>query len=99
MEQFDSAQSDSAPAVPLCRLKVIAGRPEACPEAQCALWEPGGAALPGRCAFELVDLEGRPEFAAWLLSVREALESNAQQLDDNETRRLFKRLLNESQGE
>jgi hypothetical protein len=92
-------QLDSAPARRLCRLKVIAGTPELCPEAECALWEPGGAALGGRCAFEQIDLEGRPEFAAWLLGVREALESNAQQAQDNETRRLFNRLLNESQGE
>lgn len=63
------------------------------------MWEPGGAALGGRCALEQVDLEGRPDFAAWLLNLRETLESSAQQAESDEARRLFYRLLNESQDE
>jgi hypothetical protein len=93
------AQLDSAPPARLCRLKVVVGTKEVCPEAGCALWEPGGAVLAGRCAFEQVDLEGRPEFAALLVGVREALESSAQRGESEEARRLFHRLLNESQGE
>jgi hypothetical protein len=80
-------------------LKHRVGTTEACPEQECPLWEPGGAALSGRCAFEQVDLEGRPEFAAWLLGLREALESAPRQAESGTVRRLFNRLLNESQAD
>jgi hypothetical protein len=59
----------------LCRLHATLGRAEECPENACAFWEPGGAVLAGRCAFEDLDVEGRPELAPFLLRIRERLES------------------------
>jgi hypothetical protein len=58
----------------LCRIAAVVGLPEACGEWRCPFWEPGGAALDGRCAVERLSLDGRPEVAAWLLGVRERLE-------------------------
>jgi hypothetical protein len=58
----------------LCQIAVVIGSGEACGEGRCPFWEPGGAALDGRCAVERLDLDGRPEVAAWWLGVRERLE-------------------------
>jgi len=80
----------------LCSLAAAAGRNEACPEGACPFWEPGGAALPGRCAFEQLDLAGEGELAGWLLELR-ALLGSADSQDGEETlRHLFRHLLNES---
>ena len=59
----------------ICRLERVAGRCTPCPEDACPFWEPGGAVLEGRCAFERLDLTGRPEVVAELLHVRHVLES------------------------
>jgi hypothetical protein len=77
----------------ICRLKDALGEREVC-TARCAFWEPGGAALPGRCAFEELELAGRTELAADLLAVRRKLEL-FEQTDDRELRGLYHRLLNE----
>ncbi len=58
-----------------CRLQQTIGVDEACPEAGCALWEPGGAVVDGRCAIEQIDLSDRPELARWLLEIRRTLET------------------------
>jgi hypothetical protein len=83
----------------LCRLEAQAGRKAFCPEATCPFWEPGGAVLEGRCAFELIDLEGRPALAAELLSVRRQLEAAEPASDESRARRLFHRVLNASDEE
>jgi hypothetical protein len=75
-----------------CRLKNALGELEAC-TAQCAFWEPGGAVLAGRCAFENLDLGGRSDVAADLLALRRRLEQLGER-DDRELRALFHRLLN-----
>jgi hypothetical protein len=59
----------------LCRLHEALGRDEACPEEPCPFWEPGGAVVEARCAFERLDLSGRPDFARWLLGIRRKLDS------------------------
>jgi hypothetical protein len=82
-----------------CRLHAALGRAEACPEAACGFWEPGGAALDGRCAFELVDMTGRAELAAVLLDVRSALESAGSRAEKVEARKRFHRALNVRPGE
>jgi len=80
----------------LCRLQDAAGRVEACPEDRCPFWEPGGAVLDGRCAFEQRDFSGRPEVAGRLLRVRKRLDSPSTQAEEQEARRLFYRLLNDA---
>jgi hypothetical protein len=42
--------------VSLCRLNQALAVAEECSEEVCPFWEPGGAVLPGRCAFEGLDL-------------------------------------------
>jgi hypothetical protein len=83
----------------ICALERAVGRCEVCPEAGCPFWEPGGTVLSGRCAFERLDLSGRPEVARELLRVRELLELPASGIADGEALHLFHRLLNESEGE
>ena len=64
---------DSRCVMRLCALEHAVGRAGACPESGCPFWEPGGAVLPGRCAFEQIDL--RPlELADELLQIRVLLE-------------------------
>jgi hypothetical protein len=77
----------------LCKLQYAVGRVEECPEAACPFWEPGGAALEGRCAVERLDLADRPEVASWLLRIRKQLESAGSQAEEDQARRLFYRLL------
>jgi hypothetical protein len=72
-----AAMATCLEATRLCRIAVVVGSPEACCEAGCPFWEPGGAALDGRCAVERLDLDRRPEVATWLLGVRERLECAA----------------------
>jgi hypothetical protein len=76
----------------ICRLKDAVGEQEAC-TTQCAFWEPGGAVLAGRCAFEGLDLGARSDLAADLLAVRRRLEV-LEERDDRQLRALFHRLLN-----
>jgi len=83
----------------LCRLEHIAGRSALCPEDGCPFWEPGGAVLPGRCAFERLDLSGRPDAARELLRIRELLESPLSAEAGADARHLFHRLLNQSEDD
>ena len=81
----------------LCALEQAVGCSGHCPESGCPFWEPGGAALPGRCAFEQVDLSGRPEVAGELLRIRALLESPASAEVERDARHRFHHLLNESE--
>ena len=78
-----------------CKLKLVVGEVERCPGARCAFWEPGGAVLAGRCAFEQADLSGRTDFAVWLLDLRQQLESGTPGAE-REARSALNRLLNEA---
>ena len=80
----------------LCRLDLIAGHAERCPGPPCPFWEPGGAALEGRCVLERVgpELEYRPELAEVLLELRRRLESARTEADASEARRAFAHALN-----
>ena len=75
-----------------CRLQDTVGRVEACPEEPCPFWEPGEAALEGRCVFDRLDIGDNPEFAAWLLRIRNRLEAARSVEEDPRARRLFYRL-------
>jgi hypothetical protein len=80
-----------------CALEHALGRSAPCPESDCPFWEPGGAVLPGRCAFERLDLSRWPEVARELLQVRELLEPPVSPEFEREARHRFHRLLNESE--
>jgi hypothetical protein len=82
----------------LCRLNETVGVAEECPEEACPFWEAGGAVLPGRCAFEGLDLAGRRDLAGYLLRIREGLHS-AERGAKREAHRLFIRRLNEGRGD
>jgi hypothetical protein len=58
----------------LCRLEQAVGVDAACPEERCPYWEPGGAVLEGRCAFEGLDFSRDTEAASLLLGLRRRLE-------------------------
>lgn len=81
-----------------CRLNETLGVAEECPEARCPFWEPGGAVLAGRCAFEGLDLGGRRDLAGFLLRIREGLHS-AETGAIREAHRRFFRRLNEGRGD
>jgi hypothetical protein len=80
----------------LCSLEAAVGKLEACPEGRCPFWEPGGAALEGRCAFEELDIEADAALAAWLLEIRERLASSESTVAADAARSLFRHLLNGS---
>jgi hypothetical protein len=61
----------------LCRLEQAVGVDTACPEERCPFWEPGGAVLEGRCAFEGVDFGRDRDVANVLLGIRERLRAPA----------------------
>jgi hypothetical protein len=79
----------------ICRLEQQMGRREPCPEDACPFWEPGGAVLDGRCAFDHLDLQGRREVAAELLHVRRMLEAADTEAGERDVRRQYYRLLND----
>jgi len=81
----------------LCSLEAAGGRLEACPEAACPFWEPGGAVLEGRCAFEDLDITADAALATWLLDIRQRLASSESTVATDEVRKLFRHLLNESE--
>jgi len=83
----------------LCALEHAVGRSAPCPESDCPFWEPGGAVLPGQCAFERLDLSGRPDAARELLRIRELLESPLSAEAEGDARHLFHRLLNQSEDD
>ncbi len=80
----------------LCSLEMAVGKLEACPEGACPFWEPGGAALGGRCAFEQLDLAADARLATWMLEIRERLASAESTAAADEAHTLFCHLLNES---
>jgi hypothetical protein len=80
----------------LCTLEAAVGKHEACPEGACPFWEPGGAALGGRCAFVQLDVTADASLAAWLLEIRERLASAESTVAADAARSLFSHLLNES---
>ncbi len=80
----------------LCTLELAVGKLEACPEGACPFWEPGGAALGGRCAFEQLDLAADARLATWMLEIRERLASAESTAAADEAHTLFCHLLNES---
>jgi hypothetical protein len=75
-----------------CRLQYTVGRVEACPGEPCPFWEPGGAVLEGRCAFDELDIADNPGLAAWLLRIRKRLEAARTVEEDPHALRLFYRL-------
>ena len=80
----------------LCSLAATTGTSEACPEEACPFWEPGGAALGGRCAVEALGGVADPTAAAWLLEIRETLLAASSEEDASELRSVFHQLLNDS---
>jgi hypothetical protein len=79
-----------------CSLEAVVGKPEACPEDACAFWEPGGAALNGRCAFEQLGLSADARSASWLLEIRGRLEAAGSAEEERAIRSAFHHLLNGS---
>jgi hypothetical protein len=77
-----------------CRLAAAALRNETC-TAACPFWEPGGAVLEGRCAFETVSFEGRGPLVIELLDFRERLLELGLDGNVDELRHIFHRLVNE----
>jgi hypothetical protein len=80
----------------LCSLEAAVGKHKACPEDACPFWEPGGAALGGRCAFEQVHITADAALADWLLDVRGQLEAASSVDEERTMRSAFHHLLNES---
>jgi hypothetical protein len=80
----------------LCSLEAAVGKVEACPEGACPFWEPGGAVLGGRCAFEQLDVVADAALATWLLELRERLASAESTVAADAARSLFGHLLNGS---
>jgi hypothetical protein len=80
----------------LCSLEAAVGKLEACPQGDCPFWEPGGAALEGRCAFDELDITADPPLAAWLLEIRGRLASAESTVGAQAARSLFAHLLNGS---
>jgi hypothetical protein len=75
----------------LCSLEAAVGRSAACPEDACPFWEPGGAALAGRCAFEELGISA--DLASWLLEIRARLDAASSVEDDRALRAAFHHLL------
>ncbi len=71
----------------LCRIAAAIGRAEPCSENGCPFWEPGGAALEGRCAVERLDLHGRDDVPELLLRLRARLGEAVTTADAERARR------------
>jgi hypothetical protein len=82
-----------------CRLAGTLGRSEPCPERRCAFWEPGGAVLDGRCAFDEIAGTTTRDAAERLLEIRSRLESAGTGEERDEARRLFAHMLAEGREE
>ena len=80
----------------LCSLEAAVGKHESCPEDACPFWEPGGAALGGRCAFEEVGVVPDATLATWLLEIRGRLEDASSAEEEHAMRATFHHLLNDS---
>ena len=81
---------------PVCTLEAAVGKREACPEGGCPFWEPGGAALGGRCAFEELDVQADEALATWLLEIRSRLASAESTAAADEAHTLLSHLLNDA---
>jgi hypothetical protein len=57
-------------------------------------WEPGGAVLAGRCAFDAVDLSRRPELVHELLELRDSFFASSPASRPADLRHLLHRALN-----
>ena len=79
-----------------CSLAAVVGRPEPCPEGACPFWEPGGAALAGRCLFEEFVIPADAHLAARLLEIRERLGAAGTEEEERAIRGAFHQLLNGS---
>jgi len=80
----------------LCSLAATVGKPEACAEAACPFWDPGGAALGGRCAVEHLGVVADAALAQWLLEIRERLAVASSEEEERAIRSAFHHLLNDS---
>ena len=80
----------------LCTLEAVVGKHEACGELDCPFWEPGGAVLAGRCAFEELDVQADAALATWLLEIRERLAVAESTVAAGAAHSLLSHLLNES---
>jgi hypothetical protein len=80
----------------LCSLAATVGRPAACPEGACPFWEPGGAALGGRCAVEHLGVTADAALAQWLLEIRDRLGDAGSAEEERAMRSVFHHLLNDS---
>jgi hypothetical protein len=80
----------------LCSLEAAVGKHEPCPEDACPFWEPGGAALAGRCAFEEVGVVPDASLATWLLEIRGKLEIAGSAEEERAIRSAFHHLLNDA---
>jgi hypothetical protein len=78
-----------------CRLDSLSGTTTLCTEGECPFWEPGGAVLAGRCAFEQLDLMHRPAVVSELLRLRAELAAAAPG-DEGAAWHGYHRLLNEA---
>jgi hypothetical protein len=79
-----------------CSLKAVVGKSEACPGERCPFWEPGGAALSGRCAVEELGVPDDARLAAWLLEIRDRLAAATSYEEERAMRGIFHQLLNDS---
>ena len=80
----------------MCSLEAAVGKAGACPEDACPFWDPGGAALSGRCAVEELGVLSDADLAAWLLEIREKLGAASSQEEEHAMRSAFHELLNDS---
>jgi hypothetical protein len=59
-----------------CRIALVIGEVEACPQGSCPFWEHGGALIDAGCGLERLQLElDRPDLAEYLIELRRALET------------------------
>jgi hypothetical protein len=79
-----------------CSLAAAVDRDDVCPEGACPFWEPGGAALGGRCAVERLGVEADAALARWLLEIREKLAATSSEGEERAMRSAFHHLLNDS---
>jgi len=77
-----------------CRLAALAQRDDACTPT-CPFWEPGGAVLEGRCAFDTVELNGRTPLVMELLELRQRFHELGVDGHVEELRHTFHRIVNE----
>jgi hypothetical protein len=76
-----------------CTLRLAAqGRVELCPHDRCAFWEPGGAALAGRCLVDRLGIDLRQtDLAGYLLETRERIEAARDLAEAEQTHRELSR--------